>query len=604
MQRRPEFLRRASIVFFLAIAGGCATPPPPGSQSPFQVGLEAVAAGEDEKAASQFTLAIDNASHYFFVDALLERGECFLRLAGQAGSPRERAAKLLLAAKDFEAVAQREKIAVTALARALDGLGNVSLAQGELEAAARSFEHILEISNRKPVQAFLLRARHQLGWIHLEEAMALQRRESSAEEELANQDLFRRAQEQFSRGLEIDPAHRGCNLGKGICLYHRRQQREAMLHLERSLSGEGAENDPRGHFYLARALEEAKGYQRRAWGYFREALARDSGRSFLPLYQHLVAVLPDYLSASDAEYREIMEKLLDYQGGELDYWSSVESFADRLSRSTELDRAELGYFGRALARARQGKIEEAVADSPWLRERPDFLLLLERIFPARPVSPAYLFGRAQALLLAERTSELEALFQSDFFNAAGSTPDEHYQQALVIQGRNILQRWRLDQGSPPVVLAPEKKLEKERILGKARDLFQAYLETHDDPEVRMALGEVLERLESFSGAFSSYGWVARDNPNHTEAFRSIQRLHKEKLLPEKVLTEAWKLLRTYAGSDADLHAYVKQTIDAIQIELALYCRSCGRKGTEGETTCLECGQRIGSSPRSTLGIVK
>jgi hypothetical protein len=82
---------------------------------------------------------------------------------------------------------------------------------------------------------------------------------------------------------------------------------------------------------------------------------------------------------------------------------------------------------------------------------------------------------------------------------------------------------------------------------------------------------------------------------HEEALLGILRLHSGKLLPQKDLAAAWRLLRDYEGNNAVIREYVHNRKGEIAEEVALYCRRCGRKGMEGETICPECGRPLGGS---------
>jgi hypothetical protein len=61
------------------------------------------------------------------------------------------------------------------------------------------------------------------------------------------------------------------------------------------------------------------------------------------------------------------------------------------------------------------------------------------------------------------------------------------------------------------------------------------------------------------------------------------------------LTEAWIVLRGYAGQDEEIREYLRRTQIAIQADTLLYCRGCGRKGAEGDLACIECGRQIGQA---------
>src|SRR4029434_2978533 len=212
---------------------------------------------------------------------------------------------------------------------------------------------------------YRLEAHRELGWILLDRARSSRKKDGSASEEILSEDRYREAQEQFSSGLEIDPDDEQCNLGKGMCLHFRNLNREAIFYLERSvaLSEAKGNREHRGHFYLGRAIEETQLLQAKAADQFRKSVEQDTEQAFTPLYAHLVSVLPVYVRFEDPQFQWFLDRMLAFAGEDASYWAHVETFASGLASDTSPDRQHVGWYARALARARSGKIEKAVEDA-------------------------------------------------------------------------------------------------------------------------------------------------------------------------------------------------------------------------------------------------
>jgi hypothetical protein len=336
---------------------------------------------------------------------------------------------------------------------------------------------------------------------------------------------------------------------------------------------------------------------------------QDSSHSYTPLYLHLVDVLEVYVKFEDPLFRWFLDSMLAYSGDTSEYWDRVETLAgDLVPKDGEAtpsaeealrEKKTLAVFARALAKARSGKIDAAGQDALLIKDAPDFPRLLGRIFPGDASKPEYLYGKASALLGARKYKALDSFFQEEAFQStklrASDSPWVH--KVLVLEGRNILARWLAENPDNTKLTTPETKMERDKTLGRARDSFQAYLERYPrDTAVRMDLGKVQELMESFAAAFLSFALVARESTSDATAFRAILPLHQNRLLPQKDMTEAWTLLRSFAGTDLAISDYVSRTQASIQAETLRYCQGCGRKAADGETTCLECGRHLGTSP--------
>lgn len=583
---------------------GCADPPGVETRTPFDLGKEAAAQEDFGTAVVQLSLAIENSRPYFFTQGYLERGTCFLEIAKHDRDADSRERNLSSALEDFKAVLGAAEVAPEVRARAMSQQGTAFRLKGDMAGAEASFRQIISMPPSPSALEYRLVAHRTLGWILFEAAQAAAGDPGEAGGEVERQEKYRQSQEQFAKGLELDPEDEECNLGKGMCLHFRGQNGEATNFLSKSIArSEGKKNsNPEGHYYLARALELEKGLQQKARDHYRLAVEQDEKRTFTPLYARLVDALLVYVSFEDPEFQWFFDRILDYAGGDKIYWRSVASFTEKLLNSPSEPQQEAGTFARALARARIELIDASVEDALLLQHRPDFLELLSRVFPLDTSHSEYLYGRALALRGAGRFAELESFFEDPVFRSPPPSvaASEDYQRALLFEGLNIVARW-LEQHPPSAALQPQDKLERDKTLGRARSAFESFLEKHPrNHQALMGLGEVQELMESFGGAFSSYALIAREVPTLPHAFRRILRLHRERLLPEKDLIEAWAVLGAYTGDDADIRGYIQETQNALQAELLLYCRGCGRKGLEGDTTCLECGRQIGRAPQKSV----
>jgi tetratricopeptide (TPR) repeat protein len=578
------------------------------TKPPIELGREAIQIGDLQTAITHFTLAIGNAQNYVFTAALLERAGCYLEIA-KKGPLEARADNLTKALKDFSGVLSQPSVAREERSRALLGKGHSLLVLGDTEAAAAAFQEVLQIEPQTTELPYHLEAHRELGRLTLGNDIdwILSSGRIATDPDLPVQ--LRKAQHHYSAGLEVDPEDGECNLLKGICLHARGLDLDAITYLAKacSIAEAGRVNNPRAHYYLARAVEKARGHQRSALEHYELAAQQDPGRTFKPLYARLVAVLLDYRDAMDeARFDELLQSLLSYSGTDRDYWSSVEGLASRLEAAAPPGKPSVCLLVRAIARARQADVEGAVKAAVALREEPDFLDKVAQIFPTASSRADDLHGRALTLSLARRMPELTAFLDNLELSPVDKVREE-YQPVLILKGQNIVDTWRERSRNAPS-LGAEGKTERDRALGEARTLFEQYLdlradEIENNPDnselrrqamnVRLYLAEALELMESPSGAASNYIAVAKDDRKHEDAFLGILRLHSGKLLPEPEKIEAWNTLQTYDGPSRPINEYIQGTRKALQEQALLYCRGCGRQGSQGDRICLECGRQIG-----------
>ncbi len=584
---------------------GCETLPHPESQTPYELGRDAAKMKDYATAVTQLTVAINNARDYVFTEAYFERGECYLQMAMNTEDPPARDQHLQLALEDFNHVLKSEELGACNNSRANVLIGRTFMAKLDFKAAEQAFRKVLEFEVEPSARESILAAHRDLGWILLEAARTSLKPDLTAEEEIKLQEEFRKAQEHFSRGLEIHDEDEECNLGKGICLHCRGQDGEAIRYLRKSTDLSESRNsaNPRGHYYLALALELQHGYQDKALEHYRRAVEQDSRQSFTQLYNHLVKVLLVYVPFEAPQFRWFFDNMLAFTGGDRTYWSNVEEFAGGLIEGRTVGMKEAGFLARAVARARNLKVDAAVSDALLLSDQPDFLQLLIRIFPNQPRRAESLYGRALTLFGSKRHKELANFFKEPAFETPDPalTESEYFQKALVIDGRNILALW-LERGSRNGPLTVGQKTERDSYLSRAIAAFQTYLTSHpDDREVALALGGAQEETDDFSKASVRYAELGKKNPADDEVFRRLVRLHTGRLLNPQQMTDAWVALLRYAGNDPEIREYVQRQKDALVSQITLYCRGCGRKGSEGDVLCLECGKQIGVATAPLTG---
>lgn len=593
--------RSAGVALAVTLAAlGCESPPRLESQTPFELGRDAARIKDYATAVAQLTVAINNARDYVFTEAYLERGECQLRKASSTEDPTERELGLQAAFDDVSVVLKEDKLPGVTRARALALQGRTLLEKRDSVGAQQAFERIIELELELDDWAFLLVAHRELGRIFQARALAGKKADETALDEMRAQDEFLRAQRHFSRGLEIDADDPECNLGKGICLRYRGQDRDAIRYLARNTAlsdARGGINDPRGHFHLGLALELQKGYQEKALEHFRRAAEQDSLQTFTPLYAHLVQVLLVYVPFEDPQFSWFFDKMLAFSGDDAEYWTSLENLADELARGTSSARKEAGLFARAVARARIAKIDAAVADALALSASPTFVQILARVFPIQPRRPELLYGRALALFGAGRHEELATFFEDPVFRLPDPNlvDNEHFRKAQVIEGKNIIALW-LARDISKIQLTDQQKAERDNYLARAITIFQTYLSRYaDDRDITLAMGEAQELTDEPYKASQSYARIGKSNPEDADAFRRLTRLHNSGVLNAQQSTEAWIALLGYTGNDEEILAHLQRTGLSLRSQALQYCTGCGRKGAEGDVLCQECGRQIGNA---------
>lgn len=588
----------AITVVVTTLGGGCSSPPGVETQTPYELGREALKVKDFTTASTQLNVAINSARDFVFTEAYLERAECHLLMALEVqGDATLREQGLKQALDDLQVVLRQEDLGSETEIRARCLVGKTHLARGDVQGAEKAFQDLLEVGASPEARKYQLEAFRELGWILFDRARALGKNPATAEEELAAQEEYRRAQERFSQGLELEPLDEGCNLGKGISLRARGQDGDAIGYLEKCVTLTEARTafNFRGHYHLALALERQKGYQEKSLEHYRRAIEQDTQQTFLPLYQHLVEVLLVYVPFEDPQFSWFFDHLLGFAGSDPGYWSSVEAFGESLRRLGTPAHRESGLLARAVARARNNKVDGAVEDALELMRATDGSLLLGRVFPNQPRRPEFLYGRAMVLYAAKRHQELAAFFEDPIFRSTDPaiTENEAFQKALVIEGKNIVALW-LEQNEGRDKLTDEERTRRDAFLARAREAFLNYHKHRaDDVDVALALGAVQELLEEYSKASAKYAEIAKANPANDEAFRRLVRLHEGRLLNPLQVTEAWIALLGYTGQDHSILDYVKRTEVAVRQQALLYCQGCGRKGSEGDVFCLECGRKIG-----------
>ncbi len=585
------------IVMLAVICLRCAAPLAVDSTTPYKLGLEALERNDLGAAITQFTLAIEKSENVFFTAAYLKRGECYLQRTLSSAPDNVRHETIQRALDDFERVLGQSELSVGERARSLYLQGEAHRRAGEIDPAIDSFHQVLQLPVAEETTQERLRTHTVLGRILLESALVSYDAHGLSEQ---TADTLRRAQREFAAGLKIDPNEPFCNRGKGICLFYLRQHGHAVDLLERStqLSEQQGQRNPRGHFYLGRALGAWRGPQLAALEHYRKALAQDRDRKFTRLYRHLIDVIEDYVpfDTQAALFEKMFEELLLYAGEDTEYWRRVEARTNEMIASDIEGKKLLGRYGRALARARQGKIEAAVDDSIALAAASPqlFLTRLKSVFsPPTPLLRDH-YGRGLTLYRTGRHEELDLLYREELPELVTNGVDvaekgRYYYLLRLLYGRNIVELWRRSETSGEEVLLPEDHAPLE----EAKAALRSYLTEHEnDPQVRLDLGDVEEILKSYVQAYTQYDLVIASQPDHTEAFRRVLRLHRDGLLQQLDHARAWTTLKSYRGEDPEIVGYIAQVSAQIETKSRHSCRRCGHQGQANEDICQACGRRF------------
>ncbi len=615
-------LRWSCALVFGLTAVSCRSPVPQESRTSYTLGLESISVGEVDTAIDQLTTAVDTARPHVYVEALVARGECFLR-QGQAESeavPRRR--YLDRATADLHEALTEARLEPAARSHALLLRGTAFEVLGRPEDAKECYRELIALAHELPPHDEQRTARGRLGWLLLQPSLV--ERSGNAKPTEITEDL-RAAQHHFSIGLDLAPNDPDCLLGKGICLYLRGQNRQAIDLLERSTveTDRAGRPNPRGHYYLALALETQHGAHRRVLDNLLAALEHDRARTFTPLYSDFARVLQVYAPTHGARFVPLFRRLLEFEGADREYWTRVDAMATPLLDADVDATRRLGHYACALARARihtdvTPAVESALELAAMSETKP-FLDQLKRVFPARQSDDVDrrlrdYHGRGLTLFRAKLHEELDRVFERESSLlldevAASLLPEKrppNYFRNIVLYGDNVVELWKLrhavetesDDGTStngPDAPADRvaKGLDKVKTFGKALESYQLHLETRPgDHAVRVRLGMVQESLGSFEAAYLSYAYVARSAPDHLAAHARIVSLHESELLPSPSQSDAWTMLQAYTGNDPEITAYVSNTRQRLSTLRNRYCRGCGHRGEESETSCGSCGRLL------------
>lgn len=606
---------RACLLCLPLCSIACTAPNVTESQAPYNLALEAWQNDELSVAADHLTTAIEKSGNVFFTSAHLKRGELNLerarRLVADAGDDKPQVRAWLSEAHiDFARILEEEELADDVRIQTLLLQGKAFRSESNHAGAVVCFEQVLELPTSPTSDPHRLQTHEGLGDILLERAIATRRAMDppigSPVDRTASRNL-QNAQRHFAACLKISSDDPDCNRGKGICLFFREMAPQAIHYLEKatSLSQADSSRAHEAHFYLALALEEHRGIQHRSLEHYRRAFVLDKRRSYLPLYRHVVDVLPKY-QCEDMQFRAFFDQLLSFQGEEIEYWALVEDLSESLINEKRDKTRQLGLYGRALARARSGNIDSAVTDAIQLSstyagsQDPEFLNQLMVVFPRQPARLDYYYGTGKTLFETQHHKKLDQLFESEIKGVLATTRDDDKYHALchLLNGKNIVALWKASDATKESVEntgepAIQQSLDREKFLSEARDAFQLCLTLPEHDEIRLDLGEVQELLQSFTASYINYASVAQRDPSHTEAYRRILRLHAQGLLPaKKEHVQAWNTLKTYTGGDQEIRLYLRETAQQLRRQSELYCQSCGRKGLDGESRCHSCGMLL------------
>ena len=604
------------VIVFAALLTACQGRFPQDSQTPYNLALESAEEGDLDRAVEQLNDAIEKSGKVFFVDAHRTRGEYNYQRASFSQSSTTKGKLLAAANEDFVNVLAQEELGHTNRVRTLYYRGLALREAGDVESATRCFSNVVELSETEETAQERLGTHKALGEILLERALELRE-----VEEFAGREELRSAQGHFSECLRIRPNDLECNRGKGICLYFRDMPNQATQLLESSTAQSDAAgvDNPIAYFYLARAVENHRGMQDQALTHYYTAFSQDRLHIYTPLYSHVVSVLRSYLPFQDPRFLDFFDQLLGYQGSDLDYWELVETTAEHLITDPTSEKKQFGNYARAVARARAGKIDEAVSDARELAkqlgndQQERFRKKLKAIFPSKGSRLGYFYGRGKTLYSLKKFDEFNELFEAEISAVLdrSSNKDNYVHLLHALRGRNIVASWQEHYvRNPPnpigvenVEESVEEGMDRQETLSEARDSFALCLELRpEEHDIRIALGEVEELLQAFTTAYLCYAYVAQGDPRSTPAFERILRLHSEGLLPpKKERVEAWATLRSYEGDSAEIRRYIRETAVKLRQQSERYCHICGRSGLDGEAACLECGGRLAGVSGALVG---
>lgn len=523
------------------------------------------------------------------------------------GPPRDLA--LAAASRDLKSILEILPAGSSLRREARYALGQVQGLRGDAAGRERSLEILVEQAD--PTGEGQIQPAHgELGWIVLERYLS--GRTPDGTEGGDARDL-ERAMSLFNLALMADERDALGLLGQGICLYEIGLEESAREALERSLSITSLHgfDNPVAHLYLALSLEKSGAPPSAILEHLDAALRTDPRKQLERLYVHLLETLPLYYTPEDENFTLALDGILAQSASGRDYWERAHRLFDSyiaslptLSRTPgDLERRDelyrQAYLGRALARRRLERVEEASRDILELAREPDFENLLDRVFPPGSPDAADLHGR---LLCLRELGDLGRLRELVLDPPAASPPEpgapamawrveELYGLILLDLTETEL---RPGDGTPGR-LPPESEL-----LRRAREHLERYLDRHPGSiRARLGLARALEGLDRREEAILQYGQVAQEDPTHQEAFRHLIRLHSERGLDPDIRRLSWGYLRNYEGEEVTISTYVDAWKMKLKREQELYCRGCGRKTRASEFSCLYCGRSTLPVPRRT-----
>ena len=449
----------------------------------------------------------------------------------------------------------------------------------------------------------------QLGWVYIRRIFAeIERKRSTSElDDEIDQALFF-----FNNALEISPGDHSSMLGQGICYAKRGQFRESFDSLKKSLGLTDAMNipNPLAHFYHALCIEKLQGYQTVGVKHLYQAVEDDKDRNIFELYSHLAKTLLIYFPLSDPKFVTLTKSLITNKSNRPTYWSDVEDLFGQLldpnaiengiENGQDLEGTEkspsgepfpkaIAYRGRALARARIGKIDGAIEDLLKLPVDNNFFKIFNNTFPENSSSPGIVYARLRVLYSIGHYEKVDEL-------TAGGIPvdpiSEYYYRIDGLIGLNLFAQWK-------ETIAVDPKLEEDQdhrdkfLLNARETLFRFLQRFSTDMEARIQLGELMEIINDTEAALFHYCSATQFDTSNIEAHEHLVRLHQKENIGEPGRHKIWKCLKEFEGESKEIDAYIQKIMREIKVEISQYCPECGRKAKQEETACLICGRELG-----------
>ena len=603
------------LFLLLAVASSCRDVNP--EIGLYKSGFEAQKQGNLTKACEQYSLAIEEAIHTdpprFFEEAYLERGKSRLAMVrfwlnqnsdfstsnySLENKTTDSFPALSAALDDFNKIIENTDSSSSPIyLNALRFTAEIYEIQGNDPSAEKAYRLLLKVAPSHETDLIHI-GNLQLGWLFIRRIFVeIERKRSTSELD----DEINQALSFFNNALELNPGDHSSMLGQGICHAKRGQFRESFDSLKKSLGHTDALNipNPLAHFYHALCIEKLQGYQTIGVNHLYQAVEDDKDRNIFELYSHLAKTLLIYFPLSDPKFVALAKSLLANKSNRPTYWSDVEDLFEQLLDPNTISREtfngepfpkEIAYRGRALARAKIGKIDGAIEDLLNLPVDNNFFIIFNNTFPVDSSSPGIVYARLRVLYSIGQYKKVEEL------TAGGISVDpisEYYYRIDGLIGLNLFAQWK-------ETIAVDPKLEEDQdhrdkfLLNARKTLFRFLQRFSTDIEARIQLGELMEIVNDTETALFHYCNATQFDTSNIEAHERLIRLHQKENIGDPSRYKVWKCLKKFEGESKEIDAYIQKITKEIKVEISQYCQECGRKAANGEeNACLICGRELG-----------